>query len=282
MPSTPARIAPDSLQIRRSAFAQIYNHPIEIQRSDALAFYEQLTREVGHYPEMLNEQTGMVLRRRGPGQQLNEVQINRVQMGPAPNASVPAGMRFLFAETGSARPVSEFSSEAASAGQAYRSTWGEAVGRVTITEVAFIGTVVVNHPQGSHAFLRQYLVSSTKDVSHLGRDFPIVSVVLTAPLTFDVTKGLQKQQLLDSAEIRLSFEPYAADQRNLQFTTTYKWPLVQTNVRDIPLPSAVRAQIGNVGAVEMNQETHEPSRYIDVGYQYITGNVIPYLQAISR
>ncbi len=274
-------VAPDSLQIRRSAFAQIYSRPIEIQRAEALAFYELITRDIGHFPEMLNQPTGLVFKRRA-GQHVSEVQVNRVNIAGQPRGPAPAATRFLFAETGSTRPVSEFSAEVAAAVEAFRSKW-HSVGRVTVTEVSFQATVAVNHPEGSMGFIRERLVPSANDKAHLGRDFPIAQVRLTAPLQL-IAEGGQSEprHILDDAEISLRLEPFAEDPRFLWLESIYKWPLVQMSLQDVPIPDDVRSSLPLGRSLEVNQSERETTSYITAGYNYVNNNVTPYLQALGR
>lgn len=276
----------DSLQIRRTAIAYLYQLVPALNRRDNMAFYEELTKQGADFPEMNQQPQELALFRRTAGslEQVAEVRVGAlaVQAAPAPSGVMPSAFRFLVAEQASPRPLSAFRESTDIIYQAFQHVWGGLTGRLQLAEVSFMLTVAIDEPDGAIAFLSKYATKTEESVrSHLGRNFDGVSIKLSSNPV--IAFGVASDKVpLAGAQIELTMEPFLQDRRQLFMNVIVRWPLLQFRGSDVQLPPEARQAAGSREFFELNNEPREPSSYLTQAFEYVERHILPFLDALRR
>lgn len=276
-------ILTDSLQLRRTAIAYLFQNVITPERADTLAFYDEVNKEGLEFPEMQHLQRELVMLRRVPPDHVAEVHVGAMEAQAGPGGpTVPAAFRFLFAETGSTKPFKFYRDAADTIYEAFRKAWGARLGRLQLTEVSYIATLGVNATEGAAGFMRDYLMQVDDPMKrHLGRDWGHFTAKLSSGILLAQGAGAE-QQALPGAGVDIEVQSHPQDPRLLVLTLLVKWPLVQLRLNDLQIPVEVRAGLGGRDFLEVNVEPNPPHDHLDQVYKYLGENVVPFLSAAAR
>lgn len=276
-------ILSDSLQLRRTAIAYLFQNVITPERTDTLAFYDEVNKEGLEFPEMQHLQRELVMLRRVPPDHVAEVHVGAMEaQAGVGGPTVPAAFRFLFAEAGSTKPFKFYRDAADTIYDAFRKIWGARLGRLQLTEVSYIATLSLNAAEGAAGFMRDHIMQVTDPMKrHLGREWGHFTAKLSSGiLVAQPTEG--GQQPLPGAGVDLEVQSHPQDPKLLVLTLLVKWPLVQLRLNDLQIPVEVRAGLGGRDYLEVNVEPKPPHDHLDLVYKFLTGNVVPFLSAAAR
>ena len=276
-------ILPGSPQLRRTAIAYLFQNVVTQQRSDNLAFYDEITKEGLDFPEMQQLPRELVLLQRGSPGHLAEIHVGSMDVAAAPGAPVTAAaFRLLVAETGSSKPIEFFRDTADAVFEAFCNTWGTRRGRLQLVEVSIIAIVAANDPGGAAAFLRDHVMNVAAPAKdHLGRDFGQFGVKLGSGVVVEIGPNPVTTSL-PGAQVDLNIESNIQDPQSLVLTLLVKWPLMQLRLSELQMPPEIKAQLGGRDFLEMNIEPKEPNLYIEQAYGYLNDRVMPFLRATGR
>jgi hypothetical protein len=274
----------DSLQVRRTAIAYLYQGVPDLERKDNLAFYDEITRQGVDLPELLQQPQGLVLSRRGSGgtDQVAEVRIGPMRAEIPGGAKVNAALRCLIAETGPRSSPEVFKENADLVHGAFNNVWGARVGRVQLVEVSIAATIAVSHgTSGASGFLKDRCTRVGDAVkSHLGREFNGFAVSLTStPIVAFGPDPLVAP--LIGANVDLRLEPFVPDEQLMLITVMVKWPLLQFRLSEMPVPQELREKV-RTDYHELNMTAKQPAEYVIPAWQYLERNVVPFLSAVGR
>lgn len=278
---------PDTLQIRRSAIAYLYQGSPALARNDNLSFYDEITNSGVELPEMNQQRQELVLLNRPNAGQAFEVRVGAMvaPVQPPPGVFVQAPFRLLIAELGAQRPIKFFLESADTIYNAFQRVWGAKAGKLQLVEVSLIATAVMNHPQGAVGFIKERLSKTSAELErHLGREFEGITLKLTSNPGIAVSAGPAPASSLplSGASVELTFEPNAQDRTQVALTAMVKWQAVQIRLDEMQLPPEVRSALGGRDFLELNAEARVPSTYVAEVYNYLEKRVTAFLSAVGR
>lgn len=276
----------DSLQLRQTAIAYLFENAVTMARQDNLAFYESVLRQGAEYPEMRQQPRALQLFRRTSAQHVAEVQIGSFDIvqrgqGGQPTAQSSA-FRFLFAERNSTKPNKFFVDEADTLFRVFEEQWGARRGKLTAVEASFVAAVAVDDAKGPTELLLDRVFGG-KDLAktHLGRDFEAINFSLGSAATLPVG-GAPVSDALASTQIELSFGSPPMESRSVVINLQLKWVAINVRLSDMNVPDAVKKSPAGQKPIEANMEAKEPKHYLVAGYEFLTKRVVPFLNAFGR
>jgi hypothetical protein len=273
-------LAKDSLQVRRSAIAYVFQDTVQLDRSMALKFNEQLNSDGEDFPEMRHNPAEVVLSR-GTAPRTAEIHVGGfAAQTPQGGPAAVSGFRFLVADSESAKPIKFFCDLADTAHDAFNMFWGGRGGRLVMVEVAISATMeLTDAPNGAAAHLLKELAHMSDPAqSALGRPVNHFALRLGSGLILAPESAPVKPPL-GNAQVDLAFESFPADPRLVIVNMVVKWPAIDMRLRDTSVPVEMHSQLSSTGTLEMNQKAEKPSAYIDQSFDYISKNVVSFLRS---
>lgn len=272
----------NSLQIRRSAIAYLFQTGLGLDRRDNMEFYDAITAEGVELPQMQQSPKELVLLHQRAPDQGFEVRVGAMQVQAPPGIAVNAPFRLLVAETGSPKPVQFFSEAADSVFGAFRKIWKDRYGQLQMVEVSVFGTLSADpDPGGAAAFIRERALMGDEAIRRtLGREFGQFGFKLSSPMFLAVPPGTNLP--LQGAQLELTVESLMNDPKLIGITLLAKWQRIEVPVRGAQLPPEVRSAMGGRDVLELNTEPREPREYLTPVYEYFTDNVARFVANPGR